>query len=252
MEEQVLWHFAGMEFNARTLIMSWIIMAIVLIFGIMAGRGATKGKPNGATNIMEMVIEFIRGLIGENMPYRKGASLLSLLTTLILFIFFSNMLGLLPNIFAFIPLPEGSLHEALIGGEHPHGTMMSPTADLNTTFGLALMMIIIVQLWGIKWQKGHYFKHYLEPFKLMLPLHIIELISKPITLAFRLYGNIFAGEILVGVILSMGSYFYFGGFVAGVVWLAFSVFVGAIQAFVFTMLSIAYTAQVVGDDDGHH
>lgn len=226
-------------------------MAIILLFGYMAGRGATNKTPNGATNVMEAVIDFIRKLVSENMPYRKGAPLLALLTTLILFIFFSNMLGLLPNLFAFIPLPEG-LHEVLVGGDHPHGTMMSPTADLNFTLGLAIMMIIIVQAWGIKWQKGHYFKHYLEPNPVFIVIHIVELLAKPITLAFRLYGNIFAGEILIGVILGMGTAFYFGGFLAGLIWLAFSVFVGAIQAFVFTMLSIAYTAQVVGEDDGHH
>jgi F-type H+-transporting ATPase subunit a len=252
MEKPYTWGFMGMDFNARTLVMSWIIMGIVLILGIMAGRGATSKKPKGMTNVFETVIDFIRNLIGENMPYRKGAALLSLLTTLILVIFFSNMLGLLPNIFAFIPLSEG-LHEALVGSHgHSHGTMMSPTADLNITLGLALMMIIIVQAWGIKWQKGHYFKHFFDPNPVFLPIHLIELISKPITLAFRLYGNIFAGEILIGVIIGMGTSFYLGGFVAGLIWLAFSVFVGAIQAFVFTMLSIAYTAQVVGEDEGHH
>jgi len=253
MEEQVYFQYLGMNFNIRTLIMSSIVMVLVLIFGIMAGRGATSKVPGGSTNVFEFIIEFIRNLIGENMPYRKGAALLSLLTTLIIFVFFSNILGLLPNIFAFIPLPHGLISDALLGhGEKLHATMMSPTADLNMTLGLALMMILIVQAWGIKWQKHHYFKHFLEPNPVFIVIHIVELLSKPITLAFRLFGNIFAGEVLIGVILGMGGAFYFGGWIAGVIWLAFSVFVGVIQAFVFTMLSIAYTAQVVGEDDGHH
>lgn len=253
MEEQVYLQYWGMNFNIRTLVMSSIVMVLVLIFGIIAGRGATNKVPGGATNIFEYIIEFIRNLIGENMPYRKGASLLSLLTTLIIFIFFSNLLGLVPNLFAFLPISAGLLHDALVGNaDKLHATMMSPTADLNMTLGMALMMILIVQVWGIRWQKHHYFKHFLEPNPIFIVIHIVELLSKPVTLAFRLFGNIFAGEVLIGVILGMGTAFYFGGWIAGVIWLAFSVFVGVIQAFVFTMLSIAYTAQVVGEDDGHN
>ena len=252
MEEQVSWVLWGMHFNIRTLVMSWIVMALLLILGIIAGRGATNKVPSGLTNFFETIIEFIRNLVKENMPYRKGVALLPLLTTLMMYIFFSNVLGLLPNLFAFLPLPEGALRDALIGTEKFHATMMSPTADLNTTLGLALMMIVFIQYWGIKWQKGSFFKHFFEPNPIFFLVHMVELLSKPITLAFRLFGNIFAGEVLIGVILGMGTAFYFGGWITGLIWLAFSVFVGVIQSFVFTMLSIAYTAQVVGDDDGHH
>jgi len=84
-----------------------------------------------------------------------------------------------------------------------------------------------------------------------LPINIIEDFAKPVTLTFRLYGNIYGGEVLIAVLLGLlgGWTHVFGGFIASVVWLAFSIFVGLIQAFIFTMLSIAYVGQAVAD---HH
>jgi F-type H+-transporting ATPase subunit a len=85
-----------------------------------------------------------------------------------------------------------------------------------------------------------------------MPLTIIEELAKPVTLAFRLYGNIFAGEMLIMVLLGLlgGRIHVFGGFIASVGWLGFSIFVGFIQTFIFTMLSIAYVSSVVAED--HH
>jgi F-type H+-transporting ATPase subunit a len=81
----------------------------------------------------------------------------------------------------------------------------------------------------------------------MLPLHLIEVVSKPLTLAFRLYGNIYAGEIMIGVILGAG---WFGIFPLAI-WQGFSVFVGAIQAFVFTMLTMVYISQTLIHEESH-
>ncbi len=213
-------------FNPKTLIMTWITMFLVALFGIAATRSMSLRKPKGAQNVLETLFEFIRGLVNDNMDPKKGAALLSIVVTYFIFILFANLIGLVP-------------------------TLSSPTADYNTTLGLALCTFIIIYIFGIKYKGLGYFKHYIQPFVFFLPIVIIEDFAKPITLTFRLYGNIYGGEVLIAVLLGLlgGWTHVFGGFIASVIWLAFSIFVGFIQAFIFTMLSIAYVGQAVAD---HH
>ena len=105
----------------------------------------------------------------------------SLLFTFFLFIFVGNELGLLPTLHA----------------------VTSPTADINTTAALALCSSFIVWGMGIKVKGLSYFNHFLQPYKAMLVLNIFEEIAKPITLAFRLFGNIVAGEILLEILYNL-------------------------------------------------
>lgn len=214
-----------LAFNPKTLIMTWIVMFLVALFGVVATRNMNMRKPQGAQNILEMIWEFIRGLVNDNMDPKKGAALLSIVVTYLIFILFSNLIGLVP-------------------------TLGSPTADYNTNLALALCTFLLIYIFGIRYKGLGYFKHYVKPFVFFLPINIIEDLAKPITLTFRLYGNIYAGEVLIAVLLGLlgGWIHVFGGFVASVVWLAFSIFVGCIQAFIFTMLSIVYVAQAVGGE----
>lgn len=214
-----------LEFNPKTMIMTWVTMFLVALFGVMATRNMSMRKPRGAQNILEMMFEAIQNLVNQNIDPKKGAVLLSIVITYFIFILFSNLIGLVP-------------------------TLSSPTADYNTTLALALCTFALIYFFGIKYKGLGYFKHYVKPFIFFLPINLIEDFAKPITLTFRLYGNIYGGEVLIAVLLGMlgGWYHLFGGFVASVIWLAFSIFVGFIQAFIFTMLSIAYVAQAVAED----
>ena len=214
-----------LAFNVKTMVMTWIVMILVALFALAATRNMSLKKPAGAQNILEMVFEGIKGLVNDNMDPKKGAALLSIVVTYFIFILFSNLIGLVP-------------------------TFSSPTADYNTTLALALCTFALIFIFGLKYKGLGYFKHYLKPYAIFLPITIIEDFSKPITLTFRLYGNIYGGEVLMAVLLGLlgGWIHVFGGFIASVVWLAFSIFVGFIQAFIFTMLSIAYVSQAVADD----
>ena len=214
-----------LAFNVKTMVMTWIVMILVALFAMAATRNMSLKKPAGAQNILEMVFEGIKGLVNDNMDPKKGAALLSIVVTYFIFILFSNLIGLVP-------------------------TFSSPTADYNTTLALALCTFALIFIFGLKYKGLGYFKHYLKPYAIFLPITIIEDFSKPITLTFRLYGNIYGGEVLMAVLLGLlgGWIHVFGGFIASVVWLAFSIFVGFIQAFIFTMLSIAYVSQAVADD----
>ena len=214
-----------LAFNVKTMVMTWIVMILVALFAMAATRNMSLKKPAGAQNILEMVFEGIKGLVNDNMDPKKGAALISIVVTYFIFILFSNLIGLVP-------------------------TFSSPTADYNTTLALALCTFALIFIFGLKYKGLGYFKHYLKPYAIFLPITIIEDFSKPITLTFRLYGNIYGGEVLIAVLLGLlgGWIHVFGGFIASVVWLAFSIFVGFIQAFIFTMLSIAYVSQAVADD----
>lgn len=218
---QVLWKLSigGMqlEFIPKVLVMTWLTMALVAIFAIMATRNMNMRRPHGAQNIFEMMFEGIRNLVNTNMDPQKGAGLIGVVITFFIFILVSNLLGLVP-------------------------TLSSPTANPNTTFALSLTTFTLMYYYGLKYKGAGYFKHFIQPYPVFIPLNIIEEFSKPVTLAFRLFGNIYGGEVMLVVLLGLFGIWVdvLGGFIASVVWLAFSIFVGCIQAFIFTMLSIVY------------
>lgn len=208
-------HFGGLTFNLDTLFMTWLTMAIIILLAFLATRRLAF-RPAGWQNALEAIIEFLLEQI-ESTLGPKGRKLAPFVFTLFLFIFIGNELGLVPS-------------------------LKSPTSDLNTTLGLALIVIIFVQLLAIK-EKGlkKYFGHFFKPYVFFLPINIIEELSKPVTLAFRLFGNIIAGEILLEILGKLVPY--------GVptLWLAFSVFVGVVQAFIFTMLTMSYLSGSLND-----
>lgn len=243
-EETVIWALGNMTFHGKTLMMTWIVMAVILIFCLMGVRHLTSGKPGKMQNFLEWIVDFVKNLVSDNMNYEQGRPLLGYLLTLILFVFFSNLLGLIPN-FTFNLFEHSHVEFLQLNKIFEGQLLMSPTADINTTMALALLTIILVLYLGIKTKGLSYFHHFIEPFKVMAILHIIDLISKPLTLAFRLFGNIFAGEVLLKVILMIPGIWVLPGILPMTVWLAFSIFIGAIQAYVFTVLTTAYVSQAV-------
>jgi F-type H+-transporting ATPase subunit a len=245
MHEIILWHVGNGTVHARTLVLTWVTMALLLIFVLLGVRNLTSGKPGKLQNILEWVVDFVKGLISGNMDYKKGASLLSYLLTLIMFIFFSNMLGLIPNFVAplFANVEFAKLNEIFHGA-----VLQSPTADINTTLALATLSIILVIAFGIRFKGAGYFRHFIQPHPVFLPIHLIDILAKPMTLAFRLFGNIYAGEVLIAVILMLPGIYVFSGVLPMPIWLGFSIFIGTIQSFVFTVLTIAYIAQAVAED----
>jgi F-type H+-transporting ATPase subunit a len=201
-------HFAGLTFNMDTLTMTWLTMAIVIIFAVIATRRAAL-VPRGWQNFLEMAVTALLDQIDNTMG-PKGRKMAPLIITLFLFLVVGNELGLVPG-------------------------FTSPTNDINTTLGLALMVVILVHIIGIREKgAGRYIKHFFEPYIPFVIINIIEELAKPITLSFRLFGNILAGEILLIILGMLVPY------VIPTAWLAFSVFVGIVQAFIFTMLSMSY------------
>jgi F-type H+-transporting ATPase subunit a len=207
----------GIEFNLWIVIMSWVVMAILIAISWFASRNLSW-IPKGWQNVMEMFIEFIQNLI-RNSFGESGIKYTYFFGSLFLFILISNMLGLIPG-------------------------FQSPTRDLNITACLALVWLIWMQYVSIRENgvKG-YFKHYFEPFPPFVLIHLLEMCTRPLTLAMRLFGNIFAGEILLETLTKQF------GLIVPDLWIFVSIAIGGIQAFIFTVLTVSYTGLAVSHED---
>lgn len=241
----------GLPFNLdlSALLMVVVTSAIVFIFAKVAVRNLSVENPGKLQNFMEWLVDFVRNIIGGVMEEKQGRRFISLGLTIMLFIFVANMLGL-P--FSVVTEHEEPLYvfgqevhevseELAHDPAHPPHVLWwkSPTADASITLGLAIMVILLAHFLGMKENPRHYFKHFVTPSFLFLPINLMEVISKPLTLGLRLFGNIYAGEVLISVLL--GASFY--GIPGLIVWQGFSTFVGGLQAFIFTMLSMVYISQ---------
>ncbi|MDI6710921.1 MAG: F0F1 ATP synthase subunit A [Bacillota bacterium] len=224
------WHLGTVlghpvDLNPRTMVFTWVTMAVVLLLGWLAARGADVRRPGRVAALFELAWDLVRGLVRESMDPAKGRGLTMVMMTCLVFITVANLLGIVPAMFA-------------------------PTADHQTTFALAGITFVLTQAYGLRYHGLGYFGRFLKPFPVLLPLRLIEELSRPLTLAFRLFGNMQGKEIMIFALLGLitGTAEIAGGFLASVAWLAFSVFISFIQAFVFTVLSIAYIAMAVEDD----
>lgn len=163
-------HFAGLTFNWETLCMTWLTMAIVILISWLATRNL-KMIPTGWQNVVEILVSWLDTQVSSMMG-KRGLFLAPFIMSLFMFLLTSNWLGLIP-------------------------TLSSPTNDLNTTLGLALLVVVLIHVLGVHMKGGHYIAHFFKPTPVFVIINAIEEIAKPITLSFRLFGNILAGEILI-------------------------------------------------------
>ncbi|WP_313803852.1 F0F1 ATP synthase subunit A [Cytobacillus sp.] len=233
--EAPLREFMGLTFNLGNIMMITIASAVVFIIAVLATRKLAM-KPTGMQNILEWVMDFVKGIINSSMDWKDGGRFHLLALTLIMYIFVSNMLGL-----PFSITYNGELW------------WKSPTADPAITLTLSLMVLALTHYFGIKAKgAGAYGREFLKPFWIMSPIKIVEEFANALTLGLRLYGNIYAGEILLSLLvggLAAGSWMgKFAAIIPTVAWQGFSIFIGGIQAFIFCMLSMVYMAHKVSRD----
>jgi F-type H+-transporting ATPase subunit a len=243
----------GLSIDISSFIAITVTWVIVFAFVMLATRNLSVDKPSKLQNVMEWAIEFVHGLVASSMSLKNAQRFISFGLTLIIFIFVANLLGLPFGIvtkhhepltmFGTQVISEADL--AARGGHMELAWWKSPTADISVTAGLALITFFLVHFNGIRLNARHYFAHYFKPNLLFFPLNVLETLVKPMTLAVRLYANIFAGELLIAVILMLGLV----GAPLLAVWQGFSIFVGAIQAFLFTILTMVYIGQAVDHEE---
>jgi F-type H+-transporting ATPase subunit a len=221
-------------FNLANILMITVASAIVFLIAVLSTRRLAM-KPTGFQNFMEWTMDFVKNIIKSNMDWKTGGRFHILGLTLIMYIFVSNMLGL--------PFAVVIDHELW---------WKSPTADPVVAMTLSVLVVALSHYYGIKMKGfGEYGKDFLKPMWFLFPLKIIEEFANTLTLGLRLYGNIYAGEILLTLLagsLATGV----GGTIAAVLptlaWQGFSIFVGAIQSFIFVMLTMVYMAHKVSHD----
>ncbi|MBH5320562.1 F0F1 ATP synthase subunit A [Paenibacillus sp. GSMTC-2017] len=255
MHEFPVWDVGGFRIDMSTWGTILITMLITFIIARLAVRNLSVENPGKMQNFLELVIEFVHNTIASAMPLEKVKRYLFLGLTLFLYIVISNLLGLpLGVAFEFTEVNEFlGITPDLLDKYHGHVHMAffkSPTADLSVTAGLAIIVIFLVHFLGLKENRKYYLKHYFEPFPIFFPLNVIKEISKPITLSLRLYANIFAGEVLISTILKLGLF----GLPFLAAWQGFSIFVGLLQGFLFTILTMVYISQATihHHEEEHH
>lgn len=216
----------GQTLHITTTHISILIVLIVLFAFAMAGNIAIKKAdpnkvPGPFLNVIELLVESLDNLVVSNMGAKYAPKFVNYVGTLAIFIFFSNISGLF--------------------GLRP------PTADYGVTFPLAIITWVMIQYNGFKYQKFGKIKGLFEPIFLFFPINLIGEFATPISMSLRLFGNILSGTVMMALIYGLLPK------VATLIWPAalhayLDVFSGAIQTFVFIMLTMVFVADAIGDE----
>jgi F-type H+-transporting ATPase subunit a len=225
---QVVWFH--LTFDLSIILMTTVAAVIVFLIAYLSTLHATTGTSNKWQNFMEWVTEFVQDIMETSMGSKKNLFILSTGITLLLYIFISNLLG--------IPF------SIITSEEKPVIWWKSPTADAHVTMTLAIMIMayshfIDIRMHGFK----QYFLRFFKPYKALFAINILEELSTTVTLGLRLFGNVFAGEVMLALLAGTVNngilYAVFASFPL-IVWQAFCIFIGAIQAYIFVTLTMVY------------
>jgi F-type H+-transporting ATPase subunit a len=204
------------------LVMVLVVAVLLIVFLGLASRRPTL-VPGGRQSGAEMIVQLFEGLIVDIVG-PEGRKYVAVIGTVGLFVFGCNMIGLVPG-------------------------FMSPTSKLNVTLGCALVVFFYYHAQGVKAQGLKYFKHFMGPIPalapLMIPIEIISHFSRPVSLSMRLFGNIFAEELLIVIMASIIP------FLLPLPFMAVAIFTSLIQSFVFVLLSCIYISGAVAHEEEH-
>ncbi len=223
-----IFNIAGhaISLNLDTIFTMWFAMAAVIIFALIATRHLDL-IPGKLQAVSESVMKFFYGTL-DTMIEHENRQHVPLVASLFLFIVTANLMGQLP--LRIINLKHG-------------GELASPTNDINLTAAMAIIVLIYYVFMGIRAKGAKFFLHEFSFTGIVMALvEILEMITRPLSLAIRLFANIFAGEILVSIALGGLAYFL------PLPIMLFEILVAFIQATVFMMLTIAYIGSATGNE----
>jgi F-type H+-transporting ATPase subunit a len=227
-------HVFGLAIDTDIVTSTLLAMFILLFLGFRMRAKVTDGVPGKLQVIWELIVDQVSELATSAMG-PKGKRYVPIGVTLFLFILICNWIGFIPS-----ALHPGSSAEIL----------PAPTGDVNLPLAMALMVIVWVHIESFR-ARGFrgYFRHYTQPFKALLPINVIEEITKPITLTFRLFGNLFSGGLMIAVMTTLLPIYVvpFGE----IIWKPFDLFIGAIQAYIFMLLAILYFSFATSHEEEH-
>ena len=242
MKEHIGYHYTAVwpvvgSVHTDTIYTTWLVMAVVLALLASVGSSYRRPRVGKTQTVFEGVIEYIADLVHGSLG-KSGEPFVPFFVALFIFLFALNQFGVFPF----------KLFGLSIGG--------SPTADLNTTVPYAFLIFVLIQVVAVRKKGVAYFKHLAQPFPIMLPINLLEESMRPVTLAARLFFNIFVGELLFIIVASiivqgvMIGPFNLSIAVAIVPFFIqfFNFFVGTVQAFIFTLLGVVYLSLATGDE----
>jgi F-type H+-transporting ATPase subunit a len=227
----------GLTFDLSIILTSTLAALGVLLIVFVCTRKITKNKPGKLQNLMEWLMEFVQGIMENSMGSQKNFFILSAGIGLMLYLFIANIMG--------IPF-------SVIAGEDHAVWWKSPTADAHVTMTMAIMLIVYTHFIAIR---THGFKKFIlsffKPFKPLVVINILEQIATTLTLGLRLFGNIYAGEVMLVILMGAITKGFDSGLFTGIgaglltaapvlIWQAFCLFIGAIQAYIFVTLFMVY------------
>lgn len=217
------WDLAGFLVHGQVLIVIWFVLIVLLTLSTLGTR-QTSRIPSGFQNFMEFIVDFIVDIAKNQLGEHFYRDWISFIGTLFLFILGSNWAGAVVP-WKLIVLPEGEL--------------AAPTNDINTTVALALLTSFAYFYAGLSKKGLGYFKRYIEPIPVLLPINILEDFTKPLSLSFRLFGNVLADELTVSVLTSLVP------LLIPLPIMLLGLFAGSVQALIFSTLAAAYIAEAL-------
>ncbi len=259
----------GLYFNHQIVLMAFVAAVVVFVFCWLWSRGFDQDKPTRGQSLLEILVTAFDDLVKQSIGKVRGRNYLPYIGTLFLFLWFSNMMGL-------FPLPSWRIggEEILVDyegdgqydpgdrfddenndGIHQPGFVIpepkEPTTNVNVPLGLALLFVLLIGHGSDIYYNGicGYIGSYFTPGGviglLMFPLNVVGKMAEIVSISFRLFGNIFGGAVIIGVISGLVAYVALPIFLYGF----FGVFVGTVQAFVFTMLALTYISSGAAEEE---
>jgi len=224
--KHLYWKLGNYNLHGQVFIVSWLVISVLFIVSVLGTRNLSR-IPSSLQNFMEFILEFLQDIAKNQIGEHEYRSWVPYISTLFLFILGSNWAGaLIP--WKLIVLPEGEL--------------AAPTNDINTTVALSLLTSLSYFSAGLSKNGLGYFLRYVEPTPVLLPINILEDFTKPLSLSFRLFGNILADELVVAVFTLLVP------ILIPLPVMILGLFASSIQALIFSTLSAAYIGEAM---EGH-
>jgi len=217
------WNLAGFLVHGQVFVVMWFVFAVLLLFAFLGSSNAER-IPHGFQNFMESAVEYVTDIAKDQLGESFYKEWIPFIATLFFFIFGCNWAGAIVP-WKLIELPEGEL--------------AAPTNDINVTVALALLTSLAYFYAGLSKKGFGYFKRYVEPIPLLLPINILEDFTKPLSLSFRLFGNVLADELTITVLTSLVP------LVIPLPIMLLGIFAGSVQALIFSTLAAAYIAEAL-------
>jgi len=224
--KHLYWKIGNYDVHGQVFIVSWLVISVLLIISFIGTRNLQR-VPGKWQNFMEFILEFLQDIAKNQIGEHEYRAWVPYISTIFLFILGSNWAGaLIP--WKLIHLPEGEL--------------AAPTNDINTTVALSLLTSLSYFYAGLSKNGLGYFLRYIEPTPILLPINILEDFTKPLSLSFRLFGNILADELVVSVFTLLVP------ILIPLPVMILGLFASSIQALIFSTLSAAYIGEAL---EGH-